>query len=96
MDYDLENNLNPEFPDMLKVKLDTIETCIKIMEEERDAKLKALESMDFPDTPVRKETLVHYHDAIEVFVDSMTTLLRSIIEEAKGFKSDDSSPDITI
>tara|TARA_R110000744_G_scaffold295233_2_gene405319 strand:- start:323 stop:616 length:294 start_codon:yes stop_codon:yes gene_type:complete len=97
MEYDLEANINPQLPDIIKVKIDTIEACIKIIESERDIKLKALDIMAEKDLPkVRDSTLNHYKDAIEIYVESLTELLRTIIDEAKGFKNDDTSPDSVI
>ena len=58
MEYDLEANINPQLPDIIKVKIDTIEACIKIIESERDIKLKALDIMAEKDLPmIRHQTV---------------------------------------
>jgi hypothetical protein len=94
MDFDLESNLNPQFPHEMKIKIETVKACIKIIENERDTKLKAL-ALLAEDEQVRQSTLDHYRDGIDIFVESLTKLLNAVIDEVDGFKSDDNSPETT-
>jgi|6_EtaG_2_1085325.scaffolds.fasta_scaffold15455_6 aspartyl/asparaginyl-tRNA synthetase len=95
MEYDLESNLNPEFTDAMKIKIETVRGCIEVIESECKIKLQALELMK-EDSDVRELTLIHYKDAIEAYSKSLTTLLQKVIDDYSDPKNDDTPPDLTI